>query len=325
VFCILGANITGNLRAMLPYVTEAKIPLIESMASTTVATAPFNKYTFRPHVNHWYQAWMAADLAAGHFKHKRIALFNVTDQWGIETIKAVAIRLKEKWGIDPVVQAEADKAQTDVSAAILKIKNANPDCMISIGWPITIIPLLRQSYELGLTVPHIGTSSAGLAEVAAAGKYAKGYIAHLLTDEVMEGNDPRMKAFRENYLKTYPDTPKGIGRPDLWEADGYGIMKFIIDALGKTGSDLTREKFISQLEQTKNYRSVWQPFSFDSKNHEGIRKMRFYKVVDESGKREIITDWLGSDEILLECQKRSLKEYLPSLSQEYLDMVKGME
>ena len=194
VFCILGANITGNMWAVLPVITEGKLPLIETMSSTTIIAAPFNKYAFRPNINHWYLAWTAADLAVGHFKYKRIALFNVTDTWGIETMKAVKIRLKEKWGIDPVVQAEVPRTATDVAASVLKIKNENPDCLISVGWPDNITPLLRQSHDLGLTVPHIGSSGSDLPEISAAGKFAKGYVSRTLhTKDLVESDDPEME------------------------------------------------------------------------------------------------------------------------------------
>jgi len=325
VFCILGANITGNIRAMMPYITRAKIPHMELMASTTVVTAPFNKYLFRSQLNHWYQAWLAADLAASHFGYKKIALFNVSDHWGIETNKATAMRLKEKWGIDPVVYAEADKKQTDVSAAILKMKKANPDCMIAVGWPTTIIPLMRQSRELGLTCPHIGTAAFGYTEVVAAGKYANGYITHLLPNGLIEGNAPEMKLFREKFFKAYPEIPKGIGRPGMWDAVGYASTKLVAETLKKISPNLTRERYIRELENIRDYHSIWQPISFDSKNHDGVRKMRFFKVVNEAGKREILTSWMGNDEILEECQRRSLEEYSSNLGKDYLDMIKDMK
>lgn len=321
VFCMIGANVTANMWAILPVITEGKIPFVETMSSTTIIAAPFNPYAFRTMLNHWYQAWLAVDLAAGHFKYKRVALFNITDTWGIETMKAARIRLKEKWGLDPVVQAEVPRTATDVAAAVLKIKNENPDCLLSVGWPANIIPLMRQSQELGLTVPHIGVSAADLPEMIATGKYAKGHITHLITKDLVEGNDPDMRAFREKFIKAYPEVPTGIGRPGMWDAVGYATMHLIGDTLKKIGPDPTREKFIQELEKVRDYKSIWTPVSFTPDNHDGIRKMRFFKVVDEAGKREVLPGWYGSDELMAECLKRSLKEYVPSLSKEYLDSI----
>ena len=321
VFCLLGANITGNMWAILPVITEAKIPLVECLTSSTIITAPFNKYIFRPNGNHWYLAWLAADLAVDHFKYKRIALFNVTDSWGIETMKAAKIRLKEKWGVDAVVQAEVPRTATDVAAAVLKMKQANPDCLISVGWATNITPLMRQSQELGLTVPHIGSSGADLQEVMTAGKFAKGYISHMYTNDLVEGDDPEMKTFREKFLKNYPDVPASLGRPGLWDVTGYIAMHLIGDTLKKIGPDPTREKFISELEKVRNYRSLFAPITFTPTNHDGLCQYKFFKVVNEEGKREILPEWHGSLELLAQCQERSLKEYLPSLSKEYLDMI----
>lgn len=321
VFTMIGGNITATTWAMLPDITEGKIPYIETMSSTTIIAAPYNRYAFRTMVNHWYQAWLAVDLAVGHFKYKRIALFNITDTWGIETTKAAIIRLKEKWGLDPVVQAEVPPTATDVAAAVLKIKNANPDCMLSVGWPKNITPLLRQSYELGLTVPHIGYSAADYTEMVAAGKYAKGHITHLLTKDLVEGNDPDMKAFREKFWKAYPELAKGLGRPGMWDAVGYATMHLIGDTLKKIGPNPTRENYIRELEKVRDYRSIWTPVTFTTDNHDGIRKMRFFKVVNEEGKRQVLPGWYGNDKLLAECQERSLKEYVPSLNKEYLNAI----
>lgn len=321
VFMLLGANVTANMWAMLPLITDNKIPLVETMSSTTILTAPFNKYAFRTMLNHWYQAWLSADLAAGHFKYKRVALFNITDTWGTETIKAVKIRLKEKWGLDPVVHAEVPRTATDVGAAVLKIKNANPDVLISVGWPRNITPLLQQSQEMGLNIPHIGTSAADYTEMVMAGKYAKGHISHLITKDLIEGDDPEMKAFREKFKKAYPDVASGMGRPGMWDAVGYATMHLIADTLKKVGSDLTRDKFIQELEKVRDYKSIWTPLTFTSDNHDGIRAMKFYKVVNEEGKREVITDFIGDSELLKQTLERSLQEYVPNLQKDYLDMI----
>ena len=40
VFCMIGADVTANMWAMLPIFTEAKIPFVETMASTTIIAAP---------------------------------------------------------------------------------------------------------------------------------------------------------------------------------------------------------------------------------------------------------------------------------------------
>jgi len=269
-------------------------------------------------LNHWYQAWLSADLAAGHFGLKRVALFNITDTWGTETIKAVKIRLKEKWGLDPVVHAEVPKTATDVGASVIKIKEANPDCLISVGWPRNITPLLRQSYEMGLKVTHIGTSAADYTEMVMAGKYAKGHISHLITKDLVEGNDPDMKAFREKFKKEYPDVAKGLGRPGMWDAVGYATMHLVADAMKNAGPNLTRENFIAELQKIHDYRSIWTPLKFSDSIHDGIHAMKFYKVTGEKGEREVLTDFQGSSELLMECLKRSLAEYVPNLQKGYL-------
>jgi branched-chain amino acid transport system substrate-binding protein len=320
VFSLLGADVTANMWAMLPIITKSKIPLVETMSSTTILAAPFNKYTFRTMLNHWYQAWLSADLAAGHFNHKRIALFNITDTWGTETIKAVKIRLKERWGLDPVVHAEVPKTATDVGASVIKIKEANPDALISVGWPRNITPLLRQSYELGLKVNHIGTSAADYTEMVMAGKYARGHISHLITKDLVEGNDPDMRAFREKFKREYPDVAK-LGRPGMWDAVGYATMHLVAAAMKNAGPDLTREKFIAELEKMHDYRSIWTPLKFSSSIHDGIHAMKFFKVIGDNGEREIITGLQGNSELLRECLERSLKVYVPNLKKDYLKAV----
>jgi hypothetical protein len=78
---------------------------------------------------------------------------------------------------------------------------------------------------------------------------------------------------------------------------------------------------MAELEKIKDYQSVWTPVSFTPDNHDGIRRMRFFKVVDENVKREVLPGWYGSNELMEECLKRSLKEYVPNLTKEYLDMI----
>lgn len=321
VFSTMGANITDNMRVMLPVITEAKLPHMEMLTSTTWVMNPFNKYFFRPSVNHWYEAWTKVDFAVKELKAKRIAYYHNTAEWGKETAKGGLIRLKEAYGLEPVAVVEGKVGAKDVRAQILELIKAKPDVVLITDWPGTMMVFLRQAKELGLEASFVIAAPFGGDFTKAAGDLIEGVYGEQIPIILEDGDAPEMVKLREKFWEAYPDIRK-VGRPQVMDLLGYVGMQVVEEGLRKAGKDLTRDKYIAALESLRNFDTKFLPaLTFTPTSHEAFDNFGIWKGM-KGGKRMLMKERWGNRKLLEECLDRSLSAYKGELSKEYLDQIK---
>ncbi len=163
-----------------------------------------------------------------------------------------------------IVAEEAYLAKdTDFKATLTKLKSVNPDVIFLPGYYQEVGMIIKQSRDLGLTMPFLGGDgwdSAKLPEIAGKAALNNTFFSnHYSPDD----NSPAVKSFVESYKLEYGQTP------DAFAALAYDATMMVIEAM-KTANSADPVKIKDELAKTKDYPAVSGLITFNE-NHDPIK------------------------------------------------------
>ena len=248
VFYLHGNSCSGVAIAIKPTVAPTGIPWIIAHAVNPKISMPVNE---KRSIFHGVPAGPAYGMAMGKFvmskpNTKRVAMVAHTNDWAKSYCDPAIAYIKSQ-GIDLVMELALERGQTDTTAQVLKLKQANLDFILGCLYEAETVIFLRDAKKYGLKVPVMGTAGtdlentlARLGDLDAVKDY---YVLHAFVDKV---DGPKMKKWNDIILKYYPnETITGFSAISM--ASGVAVVK----ALQEAGRDLTRSKLIAALENIR--------------------------------------------------------------------------
>lgn len=252
VFYLHGNSCSGVAIAIKPTVAPTGIPWIIAHAVNPKISMPVNE---KRSIFHGVPAGPAYGTAMGKFvmskpNTKRVAMVAHTNDWAKSYCDPAIAYIKSQ-GIDLVMELALERGQTDTTAQVLKLKQANLDFILGCLYEAETVIFLRDAKKYGLKVPVMGTAGtdlentlARLGDLDAVKDY---YVLHAFVDKV---DGPKMKKWNDIILKYYPnETITGFSAISM--ASGVAVVKALQDA----GRDLTRSKFIAALENIRGLKT----------------------------------------------------------------------
>lgn len=296
VFAVLGLTCSAASVAVKDSVAKSTgAPFLSESAGGWTSSAPdrgglVKSFFYLPPSVHT-QAGSIVNFVMNVLKAKRVALLAQTDVYGKEGTQGVVDMLK-KYDAQLVGVENIEARVTDVSIQVAKMKELQPDAIITFLYQIPAQLFLRQAYELGLTVPVVASASVtdpamytALPEAALAKFYGT-----TLGKDVVEG--PALKEPITGLRRAFP---RVTFNPLTWS--GFAGAEVYVEALRRAGKDLTREKFVTALESLKDFpsRVAAFPITFTRDNHMAGRGLHFFRV--EKGVEVSAMDgyWSGTD------------------------------
>ena len=185
-------------------------------------------------------------------------------------------------GIKIVADVSTDPGQVDMSAAVLQVKQANPDVLFAYLTEEEGARLLRELKKQGFSKPIVGeTTIIGQKVIDLAGDAAEGILGHVgLTADAPQ---PAVRAFDQKYLAEYKQ------RSDHNGMKGYSAVYIIKAATEKTGKFDSRALAAAlhgiRISASENP-GVLLDVSFDQ-NGDLDRESFIIKVV--GGKQQVLT------------------------------------
>jgi branched-chain amino acid transport system substrate-binding protein len=151
VVAMLGASNSASMLAVTPIVNDTlKVPVICPATDATEITENEaqkkgnENYLFRVGMYGTGQANFMVDTMVKKFGHKKIGLLNWTGGWGVTGRGELNRRLKEH-GLTPVGDETFDNNDTDMTAQIIKLKNAGAVAVVQAraDWGVAIEPVAK--------------------------------------------------------------------------------------------------------------------------------------------------------------------------------------
>ena len=273
VVATVGFINTGVSLASQRFYQEAKIPVINNVATGTIVTKQFTdqpeNYVFRTSANDSIQSAMIVDEAITKRKFTKVAILADSTNYG-QLGREDLEKALEKKGIKPVVVEKYNIKDVDMTAQLLKAKQAGAQTVLTYGIGPELAQIANGMEKLGWKVPMIGSWTLSMGNfIDNAGKNGEGTL--MPQTFIQEPNTPKRKAFIDGYLKTYKPAGGRIPSP-VSAAQGYDSIYLLAAAIkqaGTTDGPKVRAALENLNEKVDGVVTTYnKPYSKD--NHEAI-------------------------------------------------------
>lgn len=285
VFALHAHSCSGVALAAKPIIVEAKIPYMVGSAVSENISTPFQPNIFHPTPPSQYAGEAMLRFALSKPGAKRIAVVSHSNEWAKGYYDAV-MKLAQKSNVE-VLDLTMERHSMDATPQVLRIRQAAPDFIIAILYSAETTIFLRDAAKYKLDIPIIGGYSSSiedqLKKIGNLEVVKNFYTVYLLKDEV---DSPHMKEWRDIIAKYYPNE---VVSSLHFVALGGAVA--IVEALRRAGPDLTRERFMQELENLKDFDTgvMAGNITFTRSNHVGITDLAVAGFVD--GKPTVFRDW----------------------------------
>jgi len=190
-------------------------------------------YVYRACFNDSFQGAVGAAFAFDNLGAKKA--FLMTDQAN-DYVKGLSETFKATWlekGGEVVGEASYTSKDTDFSAIIAQIKDANPDVVYLPDYYNIVNLVMKQAKEAGLNIPFVGGDgwdSSDLDLAAADG----GYFTNHYSPDIQS---PEVTQFLADYGAAYKDDTGNPKVPDALAALGYDGANMLFTAIQTAGVD----------------------------------------------------------------------------------------
>jgi len=267
VFAIVGGLGTPIINAAFKEQEAANVPNLFPLTSARSMAEPLNRLKFALGASYYHQIRLGMKWLVENKQRKVIcSLYEDTD-FGQEILEGVMDQAKEM-GIKVAETAAVKPTDTDFTAAVTKLKNANCD-FIGMGTIVrtTIIPM-GTAKRMGWNDPvWVGqTASYDYVVAAAPGGATEGFYSGSVNFlPYAETASPEVKAWLAAYKEKFK-TDINAGSMYGWAGADLTIM-----ALDRAGKNVTVDGFIKAMEGITGYRDMFggPTASFSATNHKG--------------------------------------------------------
>jgi branched-chain amino acid transport system substrate-binding protein len=285
VFALVSTLGTVTAVAVLPFLAQRGVPIINPAGGHMLLNKPTDKNVFGILPMSSEIGESMVDFAVTKLGAKRIAIFFQNDQFGKDQRDGAVAALK-KLNMEPVAEASYVPSDVDVSAQAVAIKQADPEVVI-----LGVIPkhgalFVKEAQRLGWKPKMVGHNTVADPVVLdlAGAEALEGVYVNLMT-AVDSMDTPAVKKANEILAKYYPQTKPGY-YPYLGMAGGI----IIIEAIKRSGNDLTRAKLISSLEGLGHFEpGVLPPIDWSATYHGGPKSFGYAQW--KGGKITVLQGW----------------------------------
>lgn len=274
VVATVGYINTGVALASQRFYQEAKIPVLNNVATGSVVTKQFlapehkDNYIFRTAANDTIQSAMIVDEAVVKNKFTKVAILADSTNYGQLGREDLEKTLTAK-GIKPVAVEKFNIKDVDMTPQLLKAKQGGAQAVLTYGIGPELAQIANGMEKLGWKVPIIGSWTLSMGNfLDNAGKNGDG--ATMPQTFIQDPNTPKRKAFIEAYQKAYKvdRMPSAVSA-----AQGYDSIYLLAAAIkqaGGTDGVKVREALENLNEKVEGVITTYnKPFTHD--DHEAIK------------------------------------------------------
>jgi branched-chain amino acid transport system substrate-binding protein len=228
---------TGVALASQRFFQEAKIPVMNNVATGSLVTHQFDKepenYIFRNAAHDSIQAPMIVEEAITRRGFKKVAILADSTNYGQLGREDLEKALKAK-GVTPVAVEKFNVKDVDMTAQLLKAKEAGAEAVLTYAIGPELAQIANGMTKLGWKVPLVGSWTLSMANfIDNAGPGGEG--ARMPQTFIQEPTTPKRQAFIISYLKTFNPKNARMDSP-VSAAQGYDSVYLLAAAIKQAGS-----------------------------------------------------------------------------------------
>ena len=228
---------TGVALASQRFFQEAKIPVMNNVATGSLITHQFDKEPdnsiFRNSAHDSIQAPMIVEEAIARRGFKKVAILADSTNYG-QLGRADLEKALELKGIKPVAVEKFNIKDVDMTAQLLKAKEAGAEAVLTYGIGPELAQIANGMTKLGWKVPMVGSWTLSMANyIYNAGPGGEG--ARMPQTFIQEPTTPKRQSFIIAYLRTFNPKNARMDSP-VSAAQGYDSVYLLAAAIKQAGS-----------------------------------------------------------------------------------------
>ena len=299
VFAFASGVGTAPGMAVKKYLIKNKVPWVGVASGSHHWAYPPSKYIFAVYPLYCDEAAILVDYAVNKLGKKRIALFYLNDDYGKLGLIGAELAL-EKHGMKLVESISAEILDSDLSSHCLRLKEANPDCVIMFLIPKQAAIFLVTAAKMAFEPVFMSTSTCSDTEIMF--KVSKERFKDVVFTsfaELPDSQHPLMLKYKKARDRFAPKERWG---PFFYA--GFGFVEPMVEGLKRCGRDLTADNFVKSMESIKDWEGgITHKITYGPNQRQGTRASYLAKCT-EDGKAVRISDWMTSDIDVQEVIKR---------------------
>jgi branched-chain amino acid transport system substrate-binding protein len=247
-FIIHGGGCTNASIGAYPEIKEANVPWVIFASVADSLTDPPAPAIFTTALTASIESYAQLEFALQKGA-KRIAVISQRDAWGRGRYQPLMEAFKKK-GITPVADEEISPDTNDATPQVLRLKQAEADAVLMVIFPKAAAAFLRDSYKIGYKPLAIGQTSLGDLPVLSkqVGITTAMDHAFAISHVRFMPDDPEMAEWTKLFAQYYPGETMS-----LYHILGIASAKVVVEAVKRSGRDLTRAKFVEAMGQIRDF------------------------------------------------------------------------
>jgi branched-chain amino acid transport system substrate-binding protein len=266
VFALIGAVGTPTSKAVSPIVSESRIPFFGPFTGAEFLRSPFNKYVINVRGSYFQEMEKLASYLIDEKKITRVACFYQNDSYGFAGLRGIEIALPKR-GMVLVSKGSYERNTVAVMGALRDIYEAEPEAVVLVGAYSACAEFIKLSRnkiteEVVLcNISFVGTES--LRE--SLGGYGKDVIVSQVVPSPHDTDIELISQFKGAMTKYQHDAP--ISFTSL---EGFIVGRLFAEIALAVEGELTREKFISTMEEVGRFDLGGLILEFGPADHQGL-------------------------------------------------------
>jgi len=282
--------------AVKDYLGKKNIPWVGPAAGSKNWVDPPMKNLFATYPLYEGEAKALVKYAIETMGKKRIAIAYQNDEYGKNGLRGALAELKSH-GMEAVAQVPFEAKDSDLKPHIMKLRQAKPDMVLLWVTVTHSAKIVGISKAMKFDTQFMATSTCSdfpLMTYITKGAW-QGVICATFAQLPGSGY-PLLTKYKKEIFDKY--APKGE-RWGLFYYAGIYFIEPMIEAMKNVGRDLTREKFITAMENIKGFKGIGPEVNFapykkgDMYCRQGTSETFLVECL-EGGKSKQLTEWMST-------------------------------
>ena len=280
--------------AVKKYLMERKIPWIGPAAGSLNWIKPPEKYLFTVYPLYYIEAQALIQYAVENLGVKRVAIAYQNDDYGKNGVAGAKDELI-KHGLKLVAEVPVEVKDADMKPHIMKLRQSKADMVLLWVGPGHAVRIVGTAKAMKFAPQWMSTSTCSdfpLMMHISKGLW-KGVIAATFA-ELPDSDNALLQKYKKDAYGKFAAKGERWG---LFYYAGIAFSEPFVEAVRRSGRDLTRERLVAELEGLKNFQGISGKISygrFDPDNGYGTRqgvKEVFLVECLAGAKAKRLTDW----------------------------------
>jgi len=279
--------------AVKDYLMERKIPWVGPAAGSMHWITPPQKYLFPVYPLYITEAKALCRYGIDQMGKKRVAIAYQNDDYGKNGLKGAIDELATR-KMELVATIPVELKDTDMRAHVMKLRQSKADMVLLWVGPVHAVRIVGTAAAMKFAPQWMSTSTCS--DFPLMYKISKGLWKGVITasfGDLPDSDAPLMKKYKKAF-----DTYAAKGeRWGVFFYAGFLFVEPMVEALNRCGRDLTRERFVKEMEGLKNFQGVsgkisYKPFDPNDPSSRQGQNQTFLIQCLEGAKAKKLTNWM---------------------------------